>query len=401
MAVPRTRAVPLFLSQQTQGKMTAADACKPSTQKIKGVVSKLRLIRGTLPPPTVAAGEEDPYLVEGAMSFNVDSTDNVEAVSEIGRRSVDYAPGTVTSQGTMVLFYQKAYATTVVGELMSLNFVDEGERFYAECHYTDGRFLTAPLLITNRSDNVNPQNVNQVNFNFVCTDLPNYKELAIQAEPPYAPENLVATHGATAAKKNQITLKFEESATALEDFPPTGYKLRSRINNHGRVIRSPWKELDVSIGATASNGMITVSNLLADKIFEGHDNIRPKPAAVNSTAEIQAAATYNGDCPRWSKSLFIPRAPKFTMTRAAGKVTITVTEDPPVPSGWDTEVEYVAAAAANGAALASANLAALPANGEVTLSGSSAGVAAVAAKFTDADGVARYSFLSIADTPSA
>ena len=141
----------------------------PSTFEIKGEVDKLRLIRGTTPPPCELR-IDDPYVVQEAESFNVTGVRNTELHPEIGRRDMNPVPGTSHAHGWFECgFFQQEDRNAITNQLHSLRFDRESERFYAEVHYVDGRYLTVPIMITSRC----PQDESSVRFLFFCTDLPN------------------------------------------------------------------------------------------------------------------------------------------------------------------------------------------------------------------------------------
>lgn len=148
-----------------------------STFKTEGEVYKLRLIRGTTPP----SGEirtDDSYVVQEAKSFNVTGVRNTELHPEIGRRDMNPVPGTSHAHGWFECgFFQQEDRNTITNELHSLRLDGESERFYAEVHYVDGRYLTVPIMITSRC----PQDESSVRFLFLCTDLPNERPSSGQA----------------------------------------------------------------------------------------------------------------------------------------------------------------------------------------------------------------------------
>ena len=142
----------------------------PISSNISGEVAKLRLIRGTNPPPTERCFD-DPYVVKDALSCNVDVSRSMEAVAEIGRQDVDYAPGPAYAYGWFDCFFHHEDVSPINRDLLSLRFDGANEHFYADVHYEDGRYLTVPIRITERFR----LNENEgVRFCFVCTALPKY-----------------------------------------------------------------------------------------------------------------------------------------------------------------------------------------------------------------------------------
>ena len=304
----------------------------PSSFKTKGTVSKVRLARYTEGQTQIAAelATDDPYVVGGVMSFSVDGSDNVEAVPEIGKRGVDYAPGTFTAQGTFVLFFQKEYNNKIVGDLMSLNFSSEGERFLAEVYYDTGYFLRVPILITNRSDAVNPQSVNQVSFNFVCTDVPDYRNLAIRNTVPDAPTLLeVSSAGITfkdfsenAGERNWVNMSFRAPA---EGATPTSYELRYRNTGDDGLkgLWSTWGGTPLPAGFKTGNGRLRLNPQGND---DGSDMTELRVRAIN-------AVGHSGP----SNVLYIPGAPAMTVSAnlKGAKGAVAVTYDPDlIPSGY-------------------------------------------------------------------
>ena len=327
LAVPGEGAVPqLFPSVFLP--MTALTRNIPNFDKTKGVVSKLRLARIIDGRDEIPAERtvDDPFVVTGCMSFNIDSVDNVEAVSEIGSRRVDYAPGTITSQGTMTIYFQRDYMNTILGELMSMNFRDTGERFYAECHYTDGRFLTAPILITNRADAISPQAVNQVNFNFVCTEVPDYKYLAIQLVPPSAPGTPIIEDEDRGTNKilgpdNLMRVTGTPAEAQSDDYPVEGYKARYRLTN-SKGVTTAWRSYGGSVALTGTGDeQVYATNTVRDA-SDANITDRTDFGLPSSSTEVQFWATSDVPNNEYSDTLFIGAQPKFTVQRSGLTVNV-------------------------------------------------------------------------------
>jgi len=142
----------------------------PIASNISSEVAKLRLIRGTNPPPTERCFD-DPYVVKDAMFFNMDISRSREPVPEIGKRGVGYAFGPTHVYGWFECFFHYEDVSPINRDLLSLRSDGANEHFYADVHYEDGRYLTVPIRITERF----PLNENEgVRFYFVCTALPKY-----------------------------------------------------------------------------------------------------------------------------------------------------------------------------------------------------------------------------------
>lgn len=289
-------AVALLISQPVTAMVQT-----PIPSGIRGEVAKLRLIRGTTPPPYERC-LQDPYVVEGAVSFNVDITRSIKAdPSEIGSRVVRYSSSCPTAHGCFECSFQQEDRNRITNNLCSLR--SDGENaFYAEVHYKDGHYLTARIQIVNRSDQSN----NQFKFNFVCTELPCYKNLALQNIPPTPPPQSLTSE--IDRDTNHVTLTFDNAGA--DNSPITGYAARYRTVSSDGV--SLWSTYGGIISASGTTKQTTTSD--ATNTF----------GATTEASEIHVCATSAVGNSRYSETLFIGATPTATVADATDGASITI-----------------------------------------------------------------------------
>lgn len=275
----------------------------PLSYPISGEVAKLRLIRGINPPPTELCFD-DPYVIKDVMSFTMDSTPFMEAVSEIDKRSMDYVPSPSCVHGWFECFFQQEDKNTITDDLLSLRFDnEEGERFYADVHYEDGHHLTACILITNRSYRSN----NKLKFNFLCTDLLDYENLALRNIPPSPPQNLTSEID---RDTNYVTLTFDNAGA--DNSLVTGYAARYRtVFSNG--VKNRWSPYAGTISDSGTTKQTTTSDVT--NTF----------GATAKASEIQVYAISDVGKSAYSEILFIGACPIVTVAGAKGSANVIIT----------------------------------------------------------------------------